>query len=98
MRQVPEPDSGEWVRRMRERARLDAEELLPRRPFGVFGLAAPLLRPAALAEAGQVDGEWETITVAYGNWADPAGPFVTAKAQWRGPMRLAWGPRRNWPA
>lgn len=64
---------------MRERARLE-EELLPRRPYGVFGLAAPLLRPAALAEAGQVDGEWETITVAYGNWADPAGPFVTAKS------------------
>jgi len=27
MRQVPEPDR-EWVRRLRERARLDAEELL----------------------------------------------------------------------
>lgn len=77
MRQVPEPDRGEWVRRLRERARLDAEELLPRPPFGVFGLAAPQLRPIALAEAGQVDGVWETITLAYGDWADPAGPFVT---------------------
>jgi len=77
MRQVPEPDRGGWVARLRERARLDAEELLPRPPFGVFGLAAPLLRPVALAEAGRVDGVWETITLAYGDWADPAGPFVT---------------------
>ena len=77
MRQVPEPDRGEWVRRLRERARLDAEELLPRPPFGVFGLAAPQLRPVALVEAGQVNGVWETITLAYGDWADPAGPFVT---------------------
>jgi len=77
MWQVPEPDRGEWVARMRERARLDAEELLPRPPFGVLGLAAPLLRPVALAEAGQVDGEWETITLTYGDWAEPAGPFVT---------------------
>jgi hypothetical protein len=77
MRQVPEPERSEWVARMRERARLDAEELLPRPLFSVFGLAAPLLRPIALAEAGRVDGEWETITLAYGDWADPAGPFVT---------------------
>lgn len=76
MRQVPEPDGGEWVRRLRERARLDAEELLPRPPFSVFGVAAPRLRPAILAEAGRVDGEWETVTLAYGDWADPAGPFV----------------------
>jgi hypothetical protein len=48
-----------------------------RPPFGVFGLAAPQLRPIALAEAERVDGEWETITLAYGDGADPAGPFVT---------------------
>jgi hypothetical protein len=76
MRQVPDPDRDEWVRRLRERARLDAEELLPRPPFGVFGLAAPLLRPAVLAEAGQADGKWETITLAYGDWTDPAGPYI----------------------
>jgi len=43
----------------------------------VFGLAAPLLRPVALAEAGRVDGVWETMTLGYGDWADPAGPFIT---------------------
>ena len=77
MRQVPEPDRSEWVRRLRERSRLDAEELLPRPPFSVLGVAAPRLRPAVLAEAGRVDGEWETVTLAYGDWANPAGPFVT---------------------
>lgn len=76
MRHVPEPDRTEWVARMRERARLDAEELLPRPPFVVFGLAEPRLRPGSLAEAGQVNGVWESIGLAYGHWAEPAGPWV----------------------
>jgi len=56
MRSVPEPDHSEWVTRMRERARLDADEIVPRPAFRVFGLAAPQLRPVALAEAGRVNG------------------------------------------
>jgi hypothetical protein len=77
MRHVPEPDRGEWVARLRERARMDAEELLPRPPFVVFGLAEPPLRPGSLAEAGKADGVWEVIGLAYGDWAEPAGPWVT---------------------
>ena len=61
---------------MRERARLDAEELLPRPPFVVFGLAEPRLPSASLAEAGQANGVWESIGLAYGDWAEPAGPWV----------------------
>jgi hypothetical protein len=76
MRHVPEPDHSEWVARMRERARLDAEELLPRPPFVVFGLTEPQLRPAALAAAGRVNGVWDSIGLAYGDWAAPAGPWV----------------------
>ena len=76
MRHVPEPDRSEWVARLRERARLDAEELLPRPPFVVFGLAEPRLPSAYLAEAGQVNGVWESIGLAYGDWAAPAGPWV----------------------
>jgi hypothetical protein len=49
MRQVPGPGHGEWVARLRERARLDAEELLPRPPFGVFGLAAWPQHPQPVA-------------------------------------------------
>jgi hypothetical protein len=73
---VPEPDRSEWVARMRERARLDAEELLPRPPFAVFGLAEPRLPSAYLADVGQVNGVWESISLAYGDWAEPAGPWV----------------------
>src|SRR5215472_6630147 len=80
MRQVPEPERdpehSEWVRRMRELARRDAEELVPRPLFGVFGLATPVLRPAALAATKQVNDVWESITVAYGDWSAPAGPYV----------------------
>jgi hypothetical protein len=77
MRHVPEPDRSEWVARMRERARLDAEELLPRPPFTVFGLAESRLGPGFLADAGQVNGVWESIGLAYGDWTEPAGPWVT---------------------
>jgi hypothetical protein len=73
----PEPEHSEWVRRMRERARQDAEELVPRPAFAVLGLSAPALRPAALAESQQVNGVWESITLAYGDWSAPAGPHVT---------------------
>jgi len=76
MRSVPEPDRSEWVARMRERARLDADELVPRPPFRVFGLAAPQLQPVALVEAGRVNGEWDSIGLAYGDWAQPAGPWM----------------------
>jgi hypothetical protein len=76
MQYVPEPDRSEWVARMRERARLDAEELVPRPPFVVFGLAEPRLRSPYLAEAGRVNGLWESIALAYGDWAEPAGPWV----------------------
>ena len=76
MQHVPEPDRSEWVARMRERARLDAEELLPSPPFAVFGLAEPRLPSAYLAEAGQVNGVWESISLAYGDGAEAAGPWV----------------------
>jgi hypothetical protein len=76
MQYVPEPERSEWVARMRERARLDAEELLLRPPFVVFGLAEPRLPSAFLAEAGRVNGVWESVGLAYGDWAAPAGPWV----------------------
>jgi len=76
MRHVPEPDRSEWIARMRERARLDADELVPRPRFDVFGLAEPQLRPAALAEAGRVNEVWDSVGLAYGDWAASAGPWV----------------------
>jgi hypothetical protein len=76
MRQVPDPDREEWIARLRERARLDADELVPRPGFGVYGLAAPALQPMALGECAQSGREWESIGLTYGNWAAPAGPWV----------------------
>jgi hypothetical protein len=75
MREIPEPEREEWVARLRERARLDAEELVPRPPFPVYGLLVPDLGQGALAEAGQVSGAW-TIGLAYGDWEAPSGPWV----------------------
>lgn len=77
MRQVPEPQHSEWVRRLRERARLDAEQLVPHPRFAVLGLSAPALRPAALASFGQVNDELESVTLAYGDWSALAGPHIT---------------------
>jgi len=76
MREVPDDEHGAWVRAMRERARLDAEELVPRPGHLVYGLAAPALRPAALEDYTRVNGESTSVTVAYGAWDSPEGPYV----------------------
>ncbi len=77
MQQVPDPEHEEWLARMRERARLDAEELVPRPLFDVYELAAPSLRPVALIEAAKLNDEWTSIGLAYGDWAAPPGPWVS---------------------
>jgi hypothetical protein len=76
MADASEPSREEWIRRLREIARQDAEELVPRPGFGVLGLAAPVLRPAALAASGQMNGEWESIGLAYGDPTVADGPYV----------------------
>ncbi|MFC5723477.1 hypothetical protein ACFP1Z_25255 [Streptomyces gamaensis] len=45
-------------------------------PFPVHGLREPTVTPAALAEAHRVGGRWTSVTLAYGQWDSPAGPFV----------------------
>jgi hypothetical protein len=76
MQFVPEPERSEMIRRLRERSRLDAEELMSRPPFTILGLAASVLRPASLAEYGRVNDAWSSVTLAYGDWVAPAGPHV----------------------
>ncbi len=89
MREVPEEERGEWVQRLREQARRDAEELVPRPGFPIYGVAAPELTPATLTETSRVNGEWASITLAYGPWDEPAGPYVavttTAADAWSVP-------------
>jgi hypothetical protein len=78
MRGVPDEEYPEFVRRLREQARRDAEELVPRPGFPVFGLAAPSLTPAFVSEEMKTNGEWTLIALAYGRAEDvPAGPYAT---------------------
>ena len=76
MREVPDDEHEAWVRALRERARLDAEAMVPHPRHLVYGLAAPELTPAALAEHTRVNGESTSITLAYGDEAAPDGPYV----------------------
>ncbi len=76
MRQVPDPDRDEWIARLRERARLDADELVPRPGFAVYGLGAPSLRPMALGTCERSGRQWESIGLTYGNGVAPVGPWV----------------------
>lgn len=73
---MPDEARDEWVARLREIARRDADELVPRPEFEVSGLAEPELRPAVLAEATQLNDVWQTVGLAYGDWAAPSGPWV----------------------
>jgi hypothetical protein len=76
MRQVPDGELPEWKRMLRDRARRDAEELVPRPGYPIYGLATPVVTPAAVLETGSVNGEWVSITLAYGPWDSQAGPYV----------------------
>lgn len=73
---MPDEAREEWVARLRELARRDADELVPRPAFEVSGLAEPDLRPALLAEAVRQNDGWHAIGLAYGDWAAPSGPWV----------------------
>ena len=81
MREVPGADDAEWVTRMRALARQDAEEMVPRPDFRVFGISSPRLEPAALAAYEQVNGSWAAVTLAYGPWDSAPGPYVAVKTE-----------------
>lgn len=67
----------DWVARMRELARRDADELTPRPQFTVYGLAEPRVLPIGGTEPAQTqDGEWGAVGLTYGNWAAAEGPWV----------------------
>jgi hypothetical protein len=75
---VPDDEYPEFIRRLRELARRDADELVPRPGFPVFALAAPALTPALVSETMKTNGEWTQITLTYGRPEDvPAGPYAT---------------------
>lgn len=78
---MPGAADAEWVQRMRALARQDAEEMVPRPDFPVFGVSAPLLEPAALAAYDQVNGSWAGVTLAYGPWDAAPGPYVAVRSE-----------------
>ena len=80
MREEPGAADAEWVKRMRALARQDAEEMVPRPDFPVFGVSSPRLEPAALAAYEQVNGSWTAVTLAYGAWDAAPGPYVAVKS------------------
>ncbi len=73
---MPDEAREQWVARLRELARRDADELVPRPAFEVSGLAEPDLRPAMLVDAVRQNDAWHAIGLAYGDWAAPSGPWV----------------------
>jgi hypothetical protein len=66
----------EWVRRLREQSRRDAESIVPRPDYPVFGLAAPILTPAVLLHQSS-NGFPVLVALRYGSWETAAGPHVT---------------------
>jgi hypothetical protein len=80
MQRIPEPEHSEWAARLRELARRDADELIPRPPFAIYGLAEPAMTPIALAETERENGVWRKVTLAHGNRTNPAGPYVSVRS------------------
>ena len=78
MRSVPpNPDRDAWLARMRELARQQRDELLAVPQFPVYGLAAPTLRPYALADFRHDGPDWRRVCLWYGDRSALAGPFVS---------------------
>ena len=49
---------------------------MPRPGHPIYGVAAPSLTPAAVTGHSSSNGEWISITLAYGPWDAPGGPYV----------------------
>ena len=82
MRIVSEDESGDaWRRLRREHSQWAAEMLVPRPGHPIYGVAAPSLTPAIVTEHSSFNGEWTSITVAYGPGDAPNGPYVAVTTQ-----------------
>jgi hypothetical protein len=76
MSQSSDDEYREWVRRLRDQSRRDAESLLPRPDYPIFGLAAPTLTPAVLLHQS-TNGFPVVVALRYGFWGTATGPHVT---------------------
>ena len=50
--------------------------MVPRPGHPIYGVAAPSLTPAAVTGHSSYNGEWVSITLAFGAWDAPSGPYV----------------------
>ncbi len=64
------------MRRLRDQSRRDAESIVPRPDYPVFGLAAPILTPAVLLHQSS-NGFPVLVALRYGSWESATGPQVT---------------------
>jgi hypothetical protein len=76
MSESPDDEYREWVRRLRDQSRRDAESLVPRPDYPVYGLAAPALTPAVLLHQSY-NGFPVLVALRYGSWETAAGPHLT---------------------
>jgi hypothetical protein len=76
MSQSSDDEYREWVRRLRDQSRRDAESIVPRPDYPVYGLAAPTLTPAVLLHQSS-NGFPVLVALRYGSWGMAAGPHVT---------------------
>src|SRR4029077_21019856 len=81
MRDEPGAADAEWVKRMRALARQDAEEMVPRPDFPVFGDSSTRLEPAVLCAYEQMNGSWVAVTLAYGACDAAPGPYVAVRSE-----------------
>jgi len=99
MRVVHDDEYPEFIRRLREQARGDASELVPRPGVPVYGLAAPSLTPAVVSQTAWTSGKWTLITLTYGRQEDvPAGPYVEVSTLAVSPDADTPGARTGMPA
>jgi hypothetical protein len=79
---VPEGEAGDaWRRLRREQSQREAETLVPRPGHPIYGVTAPSLTPAVVTEHSSYNGEWVSITVAYGPPDAPNGPYVAVTTE-----------------
>lgn len=67
----------EWIARLRRTALRDAEELVPRPSFPVYGLVGPDLGLGVISSLGHGDDSAEEVTLAYGDPLAQTGPHLS---------------------